>query len=151
MEFNEIKEAYIKLETFAKESFNKSIKENRIETAKYLSGFLDGVYMMYREIEGSEEAFETLIPKKPINEGCYYLCPCCQGDLGVSDDDIFIYELPMPKYCSNCGCMLDWSEVNAAALTKTVEAVDVKNDVCVHCLPQERGLINSIKKEKVEY
>ena len=77
MEFNEIKEANIKLKTFAKESLNKSVKENRVETAKYLSGFLDGVYMMYREIEGSEEIFEKQIPKKPINEGHYYLCPCC--------------------------------------------------------------------------
>lgn len=37
--------------------------------------------------------------------------PSCRGDLGVSDDDIFIYELSMPKYCSNCGCVLDWAEV----------------------------------------
>lgn len=58
-----------------------------------------------------KEALEKQIPKKPICEVYYYLCPCCQGDLGVSDDDIFIYELPMPKYCSNCGCALDWSEV----------------------------------------
>lgn len=57
------------------------------------------------------EALEKQIPKKPINEECYYICPCCRGDLGVSDDDIFIYELSMPKYCSNCGCVLDWSEV----------------------------------------
>lgn len=57
------------------------------------------------------EALEKQIPKKPINEECYYLCPCCRGDLGVSDDDIFIYELSMPKYFSNCGCALDWSEV----------------------------------------
>lgn len=57
------------------------------------------------------EALKKQIPKKPINDGCYYLCPCCRGDLGVSDDDIFIYELPMPKYCSNCGCVLDWTEV----------------------------------------
>lgn len=57
------------------------------------------------------EALEKQIPKKPIGEGYYYLCPCCRGDLGVSDDDIFIYELPMPKYCSNCGCVLDWTEV----------------------------------------
>ena len=57
------------------------------------------------------EALEKQIPKKPINEECYYLGPCCRGDLGVSDDDIFIYELSMPKYCSNCGCALDWSEV----------------------------------------
>lgn len=57
------------------------------------------------------EALEKQIPKKPINEECYYICPCCRGDLGVSDDDIFIYELSMPKYCPNCGCALDWSEV----------------------------------------
>ena len=57
------------------------------------------------------KALEKQIPKKPINEECYYICPCCRGDLGVSDDDIFIYELSMPKYCSNCGCVLDWSEV----------------------------------------
>lgn len=58
-----------------------------------------------------KEALEKQIPKKPINEECYYICPCCRGDLGVSDDDIFIYELSMPKYCSNCGCVLDWTEV----------------------------------------
>ena len=57
------------------------------------------------------KALEKQIPKKPINEECYYICPCCRGELGVSDDDIFIYELSMPKYCSNCGCALDWSEV----------------------------------------
>ena len=54
------------------------------------------------------EALEKQIPKKPINEECYYICPRCRDDLGVSDDDIFIYELSMPKYCSNCGCVLDW-------------------------------------------
>lgn len=57
------------------------------------------------------EALEKQIPKKPIDGECYYICPCCGRDLGVSDDDIFIYELSMPKYCSNCGCALDWSEV----------------------------------------
>ena len=61
--------------------------------------------------ETAIEALEKQIPKKPINEECYYICPCCRDDLGVSDDDIFIYELSMPKYCSNCGCVLDWSEV----------------------------------------
>ena len=57
------------------------------------------------------KSLDKQIPKKPINEGYYYICPCCRDDLGVSDDDIFIYELSMPKYCSNCGCVLDWSEV----------------------------------------
>lgn len=61
--------------------------------------------------ETAIEALDKQIPKKPINEECYYICPCCRDDLGVSDDDIFIYELSMPKYCSNCGCVLDWSEV----------------------------------------
>lgn len=61
--------------------------------------------------ETALNALEKQIPEKPINEECYYICPCCQDDLGVSDDDIFIYELSMPKYCSNCGCVLDWSEV----------------------------------------
>ena len=100
--------------------------------------------------EGSEEVFEKQILKKPINEGHYYLCPCCQNNLGTWDS-IFVYKLFMPKYCSNCGCTLDWSEVNAATLTKTTEAIDVKNDGCARCLPQERGLIKSIKKEKTEY
>ena len=64
--------------------------------------------------EALNMAIEALVkqtPKKPINEECYYICPCCRDDLGVSDDGIFIYELSMPKYCSNCGCVLDWSEV----------------------------------------
>ena len=61
--------------------------------------------------ETAIEALEKQIPKKPINEECYYICPRCRDDLGVSDDDIFIYELSMPKYCSNCGCVLDWTEV----------------------------------------
>ena len=115
MEINEIKKAYIELTAFAKESLRKSLQENKADTAKYLSGYLDGLYMMYREVEveleGSKEALEKQIPKKPINEECYYICPRCRDDLGVSDDDIFIYELSMPKYCSNCGCVLDWSEV----------------------------------------
>ena len=61
--------------------------------------------------ETAIEALEKQIPKKVTNEECYYICPRCLDDLGVSDDDIFIYELSMPKYCSNCGCVLDWSEV----------------------------------------
>lgn len=57
------------------------------------------------------EALEKQIPKMPINEECYYICPCCRGDLGVSDDDFFDDDFPTPKYCSNCGCVLDWTEV----------------------------------------
>lgn len=47
------------------------------------------------------EALEKQIPKKPINEECYYICPRCRGDLGVSDDDIFIYKEEIKEF----GCM----------------------------------------------
>ena len=56
-------------------------------------------------------AIEKQIPKKPINvEKHYYECPCCEHDLGVSDDDIFVYKNHTSVYCSNCGQALDWSD-----------------------------------------
>lgn len=59
------------------------------------------------------EALGKQIPKKPINvEKHYYKCPCCKQDLGVSDDDIFVYENPTPMYCSKCGQALDWGYTN---------------------------------------
>lgn len=61
--------------------------------------------------EEALEFFEAEMSRGKCYDECYYICPCCRGDLGVSDDDIFIYELSMPKYCSNCGCVLDWTEV----------------------------------------
>lgn len=58
-------------------------------------------------------AIEKQIPKKPINvEKHYYECPCCKQDLGVSDDDIFVYENPIKNYCDNCGQALDWGYTN---------------------------------------
>lgn len=57
------------------------------------------------------KALEKQIPKKPINvEKHYYECPRCKQDLGVSNDDIFVYEIPIPMYCSECGQALDWSD-----------------------------------------
>lgn len=56
-------------------------------------------------------AIEKQIPKKPLNvEKHYYKCPYCKQDLGISEDDIFVYEMPTPMYCSNCGQALDWSD-----------------------------------------
>lgn len=55
-------------------------------------------------------AIEKQVPKKPLNvEKHYYKCPCCKQDLGISEDDIFVYEMPTPMYCSICGQALDWS------------------------------------------
>ena len=89
------------------------IPEEAIKTIQVAIAEVEWEYPLdYAEaFETALNALEKQIPKKPINEECYYICPCCRDDLGVSDDDIFIYELSMPKYCSNCGCVLDWSEV----------------------------------------
>lgn len=115
MEFNEIKKAYIELTAFAKESLRKSLQENKADTAKYLSGYLDGLYMMYREVEveleGSEEALEKQIPKKPDvgevlgYEGFSgYLCPICHNWLLCSDDT----PTSRHSFCSSCGQKIDW-------------------------------------------
>ena len=57
------------------------------------------------------EALEKHISKKPINvEKHYYECPCCKRDLGISDDDIFVYDEPKPQYCSDCGQTLNWGD-----------------------------------------
>ncbi len=106
-----MKETYTKLKNFAQKRLYDSCENGNDYDGRYWVGYIDGLDMMYRAMEGTEEALEKQIPKKPIGEEHYYMCPCCHGDLGVSDDDIFIYELPAPKYCSNCGCALEWSEV----------------------------------------
>ena len=64
------------------------------------------------EINGlAIEALEKQIPKKPKSvERHLFECPCCKDYLGVSEDDIFVYEIPTPMYCSNCGQALDWSD-----------------------------------------
>lgn len=57
------------------------------------------------------EALEKQIPKKPINvEKHYYECPCCKRDLGISVDDIFVYDEPKPQYCNDCGQALNWGD-----------------------------------------
>jgi len=104
-------EDYTKLRDFALKRLNDSC-DNNGHDIRFWIGYLEGLNALYKKLCATEEALEKQIPKKPINEEHYYMCPCCRGDLGVSDDDIFIYELLKPKYCSNCGCALDWSEVD---------------------------------------
>jgi hypothetical protein len=58
---------------------------------------------------GAELVLARDIPKKPIEIGKYnFGCPCCNEDLGLEADDIYIYDMTPPKYCSNCGQKLDW-------------------------------------------
>lgn len=48
-------------------------------------------------------------PMKPLcNDKHYYDCPKCHEDIGLTDDDIYIYDMTPPKYCDNCGQALDW-------------------------------------------
>lgn len=44
------------------------------------------------------------IPQKIIKfDKYYYKCPVCGMDTGVSEEDMSIYGIPQPHYCSNCG------------------------------------------------
>lgn len=49
-------------------------------------------------------ALEKQIQKKMIKyDKYYYKCPVCGTGTGVSEEDMTIYEMPQPHYCSNCG------------------------------------------------
>ena len=57
------------------------------------------------------QALEKKIPKKPVNyDKHYYKCPCCNEDLEIDDDMLFVYDEEPPKFCIKCGQKLDWSD-----------------------------------------
>lgn len=62
-------------------------------------------------LEKAKGALKTQIPKPPILDTIYqsgirsYKCPVCKKGSLVRTD------LYYPKYCSNCGQALDWSDV----------------------------------------
>ena len=65
----------------------------------------------YKTNEMAIQALEKQIPKKPINyDKHYYKCPCCNEDLEIDDDMLFIYDEEPPKFCIKCGQKLDWGE-----------------------------------------
>lgn len=54
-------------------------------------------------------AKEKQIPKKPVNyDKHYYKCPCCNKDLEIDDDILFVYGEEPPKFCIKCGQKLNW-------------------------------------------
>ena len=65
---------------------------------------------LYHYLTGGAEMISLKeIAKKPIEIGKYgFGCPCCNGDLGLEEEDIYVYDMTPPKYCSNCGQKLDW-------------------------------------------
>lgn len=57
------------------------------------------------------ESLEKQIPKKPIESNKYdYNCPCCNVKLPIEPEDIYIYQMPTPNHCEDCGQALDWSD-----------------------------------------
>ena len=56
-------------------------------------------------------ALEKQIPKKPVNyDKHYYKCPCCNEDLEIDNDMLFVYDEEPPKFCIKCGQKLDWRD-----------------------------------------
>ena len=54
------------------------------------------------------QALEKQIPRKPVNyDKHYYKCPCCNEDLEIDDDMLFVYDEEPPKFCIKCGQKLD--------------------------------------------
>ena len=65
----------------------------------------------YKANEMAIQALEKQIPKKPVNyDKHYYKCPCCNEDLEIDNDMLFVYDEEPPKFCIKCGQKLDWSD-----------------------------------------
>ena len=65
----------------------------------------------YKANEMAIQALKKQIPKKPVNyDKHYYKCPCCNEDLEIDNDMLFIYNEEPPKFCIKCGQKLDWSD-----------------------------------------
>ena len=45
----------------------------------------------------------------------------CDEFGGYVDEDDFVYELPTPKYCGDCGQALDWSDTDEMPNIKSKE------------------------------
>lgn len=57
----------------------------------------------------AKSALKKQIPKKPTESGKYdFCCPCCNTQLNVNKEDIYIYDMPAPPHCEKCGQALDW-------------------------------------------
>lgn len=66
----------------------------------------------YKANEMAIQALEKQIPKKPVNyDKHYYKCPCCNEDLEIDNDMLFVYDEEPPKFCIKCGQKLDFKEV----------------------------------------
>lgn len=72
----------------------------------------DIAFGLYYYLTGYAEMLDTKeVPHKVVEVGKYgFCCPRCREDLKLGKEDIFIYDMPTPKYCEHCGQKLDWSD-----------------------------------------
>ena len=71
----------------------------------------DDVKELEFDFDRAINALEKQIPKKPVNyDKHYYKCPCCNKDLEIDNDMLFVYDEEPPKFCIKCGQKLDWSD-----------------------------------------
>ena len=61
---------------------------------------------------GLREDCEDSTERKPkegewiAKNGVFY-CSCCDNDsAGLSEDDVYVYERPLPNYCQDCGAKM---------------------------------------------
>lgn len=86
---------------------NKEVRDNFVQDLAE-NAYLNMCSM--EEMKIAIEALEKQIPKKPILDIIYpsgiksYKCPVCKKGCLVRTD------LYYPKYCSNCGQELNWSD-----------------------------------------
>ncbi len=48
----------------------------------------------------------------------YFKCPCCREDLGIDEDDLYVYNETPPNFCAVCGQALDWSDYTGSEAEK---------------------------------
>ena len=65
----------------------------------------------YKANDMAIQALEKQISEKPVNYyKHHYKCPCCNEDLEIDYDMLFVYDEEPPKFCIKCGQKLDWSD-----------------------------------------
>ena len=73
----------------------------------------DAIKVLYKYSFVSKDVIEKEINAIPsadrpqgewiVKDGAFY-CSCCGNDsAGLSEDDVYVYDVPLPNYCQHCG------------------------------------------------
>lgn len=96
--------------------FIRKIQKSAVEKAiEYFNKRLFDAHGFPIDKEHTETAVKALYKANKLSpisyDKHYYKCPCCKEDLGINDDDIFVYEETPPNFCKDCGQALEWGGV----------------------------------------